>query len=145
MTRAGREPAEDVARRMVAALQAAGLVVKHRTKRLTVERDGRVVIVTGSHPGWQHECQMMEVSAFVDLAGTVSLCRVNCTTTDDDPVQSIWMVPMVNDWTILLDELPNVVRVIVRERGEIIRMMAEGKKPPFPGLHWPWEVPKGFV
>ena len=45
MTRAGKEPAEDIQRRRVQACKAAGLVVKHRMNRLLDLRDGRYIFV----------------------------------------------------------------------------------------------------
>jgi hypothetical protein len=83
---------------------------------------------------------MLEVQAFVDLSGNVGEVKILCAATDADPYEAIWIAPRLRDAEVPLDALPNALRMILRERDAIVRMMAEGKRQPFPGTHWTWSV-----
>ncbi len=69
MTRAGREPAEDVKRRLVAACQEVGLVVKSATMHLSKTAAARLIHVDASLPEWPHEVGMLSVMASVSIGG----------------------------------------------------------------------------
>ena len=69
MSRAGREPAEDVKRRLVAACQEVGLVVNTATMHLSKEHGVRLVHVEASVPDWPHDTGMLTVMAQVSVAG----------------------------------------------------------------------------
>ena len=52
MTRAGREPAEDVKRRLVAACQEVGLTKTKASMHLFAEAGTRIIHVAASFPDW---------------------------------------------------------------------------------------------
>ena len=140
MNRAGREPAEDVLRQIVAACQAVGLSVGKRMMHLLPDRRHRFIVVDASRKGWPHELPMLEVQTFIDLFGNVGEVKILCAATDADPFESIWIAPRLRNAEVPLDALPSALRMILRERDAVIQMISEGRKPPFPGIHWTWEV-----
>ena len=69
MTRAGREPAEDVKRRLVAACQEVGLTVASARMHLIKEAGSRVVHVEPKVAGWSHESPTLSILASVKTSG----------------------------------------------------------------------------
>ena len=69
MTRAGREPAEDVKRRLSAACQEVGLTVANATMHLMSEAGARLIHVGASFSGWPYETPTISVMAAVYVTG----------------------------------------------------------------------------
>lgn len=69
MSRAGREPAEDVKRRLVSACQEVGLVISSAHMHLMREHALRLIYVGASIPNWPQETPMLTVMARVDISG----------------------------------------------------------------------------
>jgi hypothetical protein len=142
MTRAAREPADDVVRRIATACRAANLDAVKRHNLLMRERRIRFILVGAAPKGWSHNVPMLEVHTDMDLAGNVGTIRIRCSATKDDPARDVWVAPTLRDAEVSLDELPHTLRMICRERDEVIRLIAEGRQPPFAGLHWTWLIPE---
>ena len=79
MSRAGREPAEDVKRRLVAACQEVGLMIGNANMHLIKEAGARVIHVGASLPGWPHDTPMMSVSSLSGAAISVRPSSSPCT------------------------------------------------------------------
>jgi hypothetical protein len=141
MTRAGREPAEDAMRRITAACEAAGLVVGEQMNRRVPGRRMRVLLVSASPAGWPHETSMIGIEGVMDLSGNVRQLKICCAATNQDPRSAIFSAPRITDADVALDELPHALRAIQREREQVLELLADGKKPPFPRLHWKWVSP----
>ncbi len=140
MIRAGREPAEDVIRRITAACEAAGLVVRGRHSSISHQSRLRLIQVWAARKDWSHSLPMLGLRACVGLDGSIGPVQILCAATDGDPLEQIWVAPTVRDAEIPLDALLHAIRMILEERDAIVQMMAEGKQPPFAGLHWTWQV-----
>ena len=131
MTRAGREPAEDVKRRLVAACQEVGLVVKTASMHLSKDFGARLVHVDASSPDWPHETGMLSVMANVGVAGEwPTSVDIRCLASRQTPasVAGPWMkgrdeVPFQN----LIEEL----QATLSEREQVIAMGESGVVGPY--------------
>lgn len=131
MSRAGREPAEDVKRRLVAGCQEVGLEVASARMYLLKEHGIRVIHVAASIEGWPHEGSMLSVMARVKVSGEWDkTVDVRCCATEDDPMRMIgpWMrgrghVPLAS----LVEEL----RTTLQEREQVIAAMKFGIAGPY--------------
>ncbi len=83
---------------------------------------------------------MLGIQTTVGLDGEVGPIQILCAATNGDPLEQIWVAPTVRDAKIPLDALPHAISAILQERDAIIQMMGEGRQPPFPGLHWTWQI-----
>ncbi len=123
MTRAGREPAEDVKRRLVAACQEVGLVVKSATMHLSKTAAARLIHVDASLPEWPHEVGMLSVMASVSIGGRwPETVDIRCIASREDPIKLLgpWMqgrgrVPFAD----LITEL----QATLAEREQVISMI----------------------
>lgn len=131
MTRAGREPAEDVKRRLVAACQEVGLEVKSATMHLSKEYAVRLVHVDASAADWPHEPGMLSVMAKVGVAGEwPPSVDIRCIGSSENPTSVIgpWMkgrhkVPFEN----LIEQL----QTTLSERAQVIEMADSGISGPY--------------
>ena len=103
MTRAGREPAEDLKRRLAAACREVGLEVTKAQTRLMREHRARFVVVCASLPGWRHEIPMVTDQTWVKTTGEISPVEVFCQATDveEDPLTSTFTKPLMHGRKIL--------------------------------------------
>lgn len=86
MPRAGREPAEDVKRGLVAACQEVGLTVASARMHLLKEAGVRVVHVQGKIAGWAHEAPTLSILASVTQTGVwPEYVDIRCCGSDEDP------------------------------------------------------------
>jgi hypothetical protein len=139
MTRAGREPAEDLKRRFVAACEEVGLKVTNANMHLSPEATARVIHVAASVADWRHESPMLSIMATIPVTGQwPEYVEIRCCATDDDPVRGDcpWMkgrnqVPM----GALVDEL----RSTRDEREQVIGAVKAGKPRPYRFEHTIWE------
>ena len=69
MSRAGREPAEDVKRRLVAGCQEVGLEVASARMYLVKEHGVRLIHVAASIEGWPHEDSVLSLMARMMVSG----------------------------------------------------------------------------
>jgi hypothetical protein len=95
MSRAGREPAEDVKRRLAAACEEVGLTVAYATMHLNPEAGTRLIHVGASFPGWSYELATVALMARVPVSGQwPDFVDIRCCATEGDPAQSLgpWML-----------------------------------------------------
>src|ERR1043165_1750498 len=89
MTRAGREPAEDVKRRLVCACQEVGLTVVKATMQLLPSADARIIHVSASFAQWPYESPTVGLMATVPKSGMrPDFVDVGCCATEGDPALS---------------------------------------------------------
>lgn len=140
MRRAGREPAEDVKRRLVAACQEVGLAIQS-ANMVRQPHDGSRAILVGAIPdGWTFDTPMLaltaEVSARGDWTRTVD---VRCVATDDDthPGNSPWMQ---GRGEVPLGELIEQLRETLAERDQVLSAVKQGNLGPFVFERSVWKI-----
>ena len=138
MTRAGREPAEDVKRRLLAACQEVGLQVKSATMHLSKEYSVRLIHVDTSVPDWPHETGMLSVMAKVGVAGEwPTSVDIRCIASRENPtsVMGPWMK---GRHKVPFDNLIEQLQATLSEREQVIEMADSGISGPyvFEGSVW---------
>ncbi len=140
MRRAGREPAEDVKRRLVAACQEVGLTIQS-ANMIRQPHDGSRVILVGATPdGWPFDTPMLtltaEVSARGDWTRTVD---VRCVATEDDthPGNSPWLQ---GRGEVPLSELIEQLRETLAERAQVLASVKQGDRGPFVFARSVWKI-----
>lgn len=131
MTRAGREPAEDVKRRLVAACQEVGLAIQN-ANMIRQPNDGSRTILVGATPdGWPFDTPMLslmaEVSAGGDWTRTVD---IRCTASDGEthPGNAPWMQGRS---AVPLGELIEQLREALAEREQVVAAVKQGIRGPY--------------
>jgi hypothetical protein len=97
MNRAGREPAEDVKRRIVAACKQAGLTVLLARMYLRHDQNDRVICVEAARPDRPYEQCSISIMTIVTMAGGWSgKLDVRCAACekDSDPPR-VWDIPVM--------------------------------------------------
>ena len=131
MLRAGREPAEDVKRRLIAASEEVGLSVVNASMHLIKDAGVRVVYVGASVAGWAHAEPTLSVMANVKVSGDwPEFVDLRCVGSDKDPVTITgpWMkgrskVPFPN----LIEELIETLK----ERKQVMASVNSGIECPY--------------
>jgi len=131
--RAGREPAEDVKRRIVEAGRAAGF--EKETARMLLGDEGRVIYVRLL----RRPCGSAEVFGFVRTDG--SFCgrvRVAATLRDEDERMVFHAVNMHGRESVPLERLGDEMRAVMREMSEVAAAREAGDNSPrtFGGVVW---------
>src|SRR5438876_11522291 len=89
MTRAGREPAEDVKRRLVAASQEVGLTETKASMHLLAEAGARIIHVAASFPDWPYESPTVALMVRISVEGAwPDFIDIRCCATEGDPAQT---------------------------------------------------------
>ena len=140
MTRAGREPAEDVKRRLEAACRKVGLRVQLSHFSLSPNRDSRCVLVSAALANLPHDHAQVEVLARVKTSGEVGNVEIHCHASNGEPMRMMYTAPTLRGCAVPLDQLPETLKAVLAERQAVIDAMADGKKPPFM-IRWQWAVP----
>jgi hypothetical protein len=131
MTRAGREPAEDLKRRFVAACQEVGLTVASANMHLIREAQRRIVLVQASLPDWPHESSMLTVMASIPVTGDwPKFVDIRCTGSEDDPLRMNcpWMRGRDK---VPIEQLISELRETLHEREQVITAAKSGKPGPY--------------
>ena len=131
MTRAGREPAEDVKRRLVAACQEVGLQVMSATMHLSKEYGVRLIHVDASLPEWAHETGMLSVMAKVGVTGEwPANVDIRCIASRENPtsVTGPWMQGR-NE--VPFESLIEQLQATLSERAQVIEMADSGTAGPY--------------
>ena len=139
MTRAGREPAEDVKRRLVAACQEVGLTVASARMHLSKDVGARVVHVEGNVAGWSHEVPTLSIMARVKETGDwPESVDIRCVGSDEDPVMlsGPWMKGR-NE--VAFGELIEQLQETLKEREMVIAAVRSGVEGPYRFGRSVWE------
>src|SRR5262245_24003278 len=141
MNRAGREPAEDVKRRLAAACREVGLKVVSARMVLFHQHRPRLVHVSANVPGWSHEGPTLSLMTTVKMSGErPEFVDVRCAGTDEEPAHLTgpWMkgrdrVP----FSKLIEELIETLR----EREQVVAAEKAGRKGPYRFAKTVWAKP----
>ena len=139
MTRAGREPAEDVKRRLVAACQEVGLTVAGARMHLIKAAGARVVRVEGKVAGWSHEVPTLSISATVkEIGDWPESVDIRCIGSDEDPAMlgGPWMKGRSE---VAFGELIEQLRETLKERETVIAAAKSGIAGPYRFDRSVWE------
>jgi len=139
MTRAGREPAEDVKRRLVAARQEVGLTVASATMHLLGDANTRVIHVGASLTNWPYEVPTIAVMGMIPVTGDwPEFVDLRCCATEGDPAQSNgpWMKGRDK---VSLTELIEQLRATLAEREQVIVATKKGISGPYQFERSVWE------
>ena len=141
MTRAGKEPDEDVKRAFRRAIELAGLVPSSVRTYKVRERESRNIHGTASPEDWPHEDSAVELLGTVGFDGTISEIQIRCSATDDDSLTSMFRVPTLRQCNCTLTDLPAVLKSVWVARRGIIDRLKAGEPPPLFDGRWTWAVP----
>jgi hypothetical protein len=139
MTRAGREPAEDVKRRLVSACQEVGLTTAKATMRLLPGSDARIIHVAASFPDWPHKSPTMALMVWVPTSGQwPDFVDMRCCATEGDPAQmgAPWMRGRDN---VSFADLIEQLRQALDEREQVIAAIKMGIPGPYRFGRSVWE------
>jgi hypothetical protein len=138
LTRAGKEPAEDVKRAIRRAIEIAGLETQKVRMFKAPAADGRVVFGTGSPAGWPHDVSAIELFAVVGFDGSVSAVDIRCAATDGDPLMEVYNAPYLQKCRCPLADLTVTLKEVWVARREVISRLAAGETPPIFDGKWTW-------
>jgi hypothetical protein len=139
MSRAGREPAEDVKRRLTAACEEVGLTVTQARMILSAEAGVRVIYVGASLADWPYETPTVTVMAGVPVSGQwPEYVNLRCSATTTDPAQLLgpWMKGRDR---VPFSELIEQLRATLAEREQVIAAVNRGISGPYRFEHSVWE------
>jgi hypothetical protein len=143
MNRAGREPAEDVKRRIVAACKMAGLDVATARMYLRKHQGERIILVAASPPEWLHDHPMVTIMTSVAMSGEWSWeVDIRCSAAEGDPVINFWDIPVMQGRSMVpLEELVGQLRETVAEREQVVAAVRLGVAGPYSFRRSRWEKP----
>lgn len=130
MTRAGREPAEDVKRRLVAACREAGLEVKSARMHLLKEHSTRLIHVEASPPEWSHEAELVSLMTYVSTNGSwPDRVKVSCAPAADNPMNLA--APLMRREPVRFSEVAEHLKETTEEHDIVISMVKDGMPEPY--------------
>jgi hypothetical protein len=139
VSRAGREPAEDVKRRLVAACQEVGLTVTSARMHMLPGSAARVVHVQGNVDGWPHETTPLSVLACVKESGDwPESIDIRCVGSEEDPMRLTgpWMRGRSE---VPFGELVEQLQETLKERQMVIAAAKSGVARPYKFERAVWE------
>jgi len=139
MSRAGREPAEDVKRRLVAACEEVGLTIVSARMHLIKKAGVRVVHVEGKIADWSHEIPTLSIMTSVKETGDwPESVDIRCVGTDEDPAKlsGPWMKGR-NE--IAFAELIEQLQETLKEREMVVASGKAGIAGPYRFARSIWE------
>jgi len=139
MLRAGREPAEDVKRRLVAACQEVGLVINNANMHLMQEHDVRWIDVGASLPNWPGETPTLSLMAKVGINGQwPDTVDVRCSGANGEPLGlGPWMKGRRE---VPFQELIEQLRETLEEREQVVAMAQAGIAGPYVFKQTVWDT-----
>ena len=140
MTRAGKEPAEDVKRAIRRAIELAGLEVREVRMLKAPGLDGRIVLGEASPAGWPHDLSAIELLARVGFDGSIGEIELRCGATDGDPLMEVFRAPHVQRCTCRLADLPTTLKEVWVARREVIARLQAGESEPIFDGKWTWAI-----
>lgn len=143
MSRAGREPAEDVKRRIVAACASVGLKVNSARMYLRKFQSDRVILVAASPADWTGRRPMVTVLTTVSLDGDWSgRVDVRCSAGETESVVKFWDIPVMQGRnTVSLEDLPAQLCATIQEREQVVAAMRLGVTGPYTFSQTRWQKP----
>lgn len=145
MTRAGKEPAEDVKRAFRRAIEFAGLKPHEVRMYKMAEIQGRAVHGSAFPENWPHEIPAIEMITTVNFDGTVDDVQIRCSATDGDPLMETFRAPHLQQCTCDLADLPMTLKEVWAARREVVARLAQGEAPPIFDGKWNWATTGDFL
>ena len=147
MSRAGREPAEDVKRRIVAACEAAGLKVNTARMYLRKFQGDRILLVAASPTDWTLERPMVTILTSVSVSGEWSgEVDVRCSASQNESVMKFWDIPVMQGRnTVPMADLPRQLCETVEEREQVVAAMRLGVTGPYTFSETQWQKPSDLL
>lgn len=144
MTRAGREPAEDAKRRIVAACRDADLKVLSARSYLRDDQGDRVIHVCASAPERPFEPVSISIMTAVTLKGDwTRMLDIRCAACekDSDPPR-VWDVPVMRGrGSVPLGGLTEALRKTAEEQEQVVAALKLGIDGPYTFEDSIWEIP----
>ena len=140
MTRAGKEPAEDVKRAIRRAIEVAGLEVRELHMFKSSVQEGRIVVGAASPTGWPHEAPAIGLLAVVGFDGSIGEIEIRCAATDGDPLMEMFRAPLIQQCNCRLVDLPTTLKEVWVARREVIDRIEAGEAAPIFDGKWKWAV-----
>ncbi len=144
MTRAGREPAEDVKRWLVAACQEVGLEVRSATMQLSQAAGVRLIHVDASLPNRPHEVGILSATASISEGGQwPDTVDIRCIASREDPIKLLgpWML---GRGKIPFQDLITELQATLAERDQVIAMVDSGIAGPYFFANSVWKTVERF-
>ena len=147
MTRAGREPAEDVKRRMMRACEEAGLEVATGRMYLSKDAGVRVLLVCASLPAWPHERPMLTLLTTVGIDGSWSgKIDIRSAAAENNPIREFWNTPTLRGRSAVpLDCLVDQLHETMEEWQQVVAAAKLGIPGPYPFKNARWERPTSIT
>ena len=140
MTRAGREPAEDVKRRLIAVCQEVGLAIQNANMIRHPDSGSRLILVEAIPDGWSLDTPMLSLMASVSARGDwTRTVDVRCAATDGDPDpgHAPWMRGRS---AVPLGELIDQIHETLAERKQVMAAIEDGVRGPYEFKRSIWKV-----
>ena len=143
MNRAGREPAEDVKRRIVAACETAGLRVDTARMYLRKLQGDRVLLVAASPTDWSLARPMVTILTTVAVGGEWSgEVDVRCSAGENESVVKFWDIPVMQGRnTVPMEDLPRQLCETMEEREQVVAAIRLGVTGPYTFRRSRWQKP----
>lgn len=140
VSRAGREPAEDVKKRVVAACQEAGLNVWSARMRVRHQQHDRLIQIDAATSEGRFRRSVIGIVTAVDSDGSWSgRVKISCAAAEDGASASDWKVPVMRgrDAVPLRELVEQLVRTVEeRKRGAAAHKAGIAGPYTFEQTHW---------
>ncbi len=142
MTRAGKEPAEDVKRAIRRAIELAGLQVREIRMSKIREMESRAIRAAASPAGWPHELPAVGLHTMVGFDGSIGEIDIRCAATDGCPLLEMLTAPHLQQCCCSLSELTTTLKEVWIARRDVIERMKLGEADPIFAGRWNWAIVK---
>jgi hypothetical protein len=140
LTRAGKEPAEDVKRAIRRAIEFAGLEAREVRMFKSLRLHCRIVLGSASPAGWPHDLPAIELIAVAGFDGAVGEVEIRCTASDGDPLMAVFAAPHLQRCRCQLADLLTTLKEVWVARREVIARLEAGEVAPIFDGKWSWAV-----
>lgn len=139
MTRAGREPAEDVKRKLIAACRELGLDRVSARMTLMPAMNLRLVYVDAAPADWPSETPLVGLIASVATNGDCTGVRIIPASADDTSTAGLSGPFMKGRDRVPFVDVVEEVRATLAERQEVVAAVRSGRRGPFRFDYSVWE------
>ena len=147
MTRAGREPAEDIKRRLVLLCRDAGLKVSTARMYLRREQGDRLILIGATRENVRKERWIVSIITAVSVNGDWDgEVDIRCSISPEDLlVQTSSCLVMRGRNRILYDDLKRQLRDTLNEREQVMAALNVGIEGPYTFSRTRWEDPLDWI
>lgn len=143
MSRAGREPAEDIKRRLVHICREAGLKVTTARMYLRREESDRLILIGATRPTSQDERWLISIITMVSMSGDWSgELDIRCSISPEELLtQTRNSLVMRGRNAIPFEDLARQLRETLEEREQVMAALNLGVEGPYTFRRARWEDP----